>query len=368
VKKGLFYLGLMVLLCGIHGAAVAEDCAIEQLTEGGRFLPPQIAGQYVLWESIETAEDDESIITAWLYDLNTAETIQVTDQVGIFQDAAVGSGLVGWIDAYDDSSEVFLYQPDTGITTQLTDNRAMEAHLHIHNGLVVWTQVAEGGNMQDAGDIFLYDHATGTTTQLTDTEREDYAPQVYDGRVVWMSLTPQESFIRLYENGVVRVISDESVPHSAPQINGRWVVWIIDTEDTLRDVYIYDLDSRTVSRIGKDTDMFGLPSLSDSGIVWDAYDGDDTDIFFYDGETVHQLTSNDTDDSDPDISGDVIVWEGRTDSGYHIFQYQISTGTTTPLDFSASTGLLHAQVENGVIVWYSGSEPERDDVFLYRCR
>jgi hypothetical protein len=55
-----------------------------------------------------------------------------------------------------------------------------------------------------------------------------------------------------------------------------------------------------------------LPQVSGSSVVWYGYDGNDYEIFLYDGSTVRQLTDNDIWDFEPQVSGSNVVWWGGT--------------------------------------------------------
>lgn len=48
--------------------------------------------------------------------------------------------------------------------------------------------------------------------------------------------------------------------------------------------------------------------ISGNRVVWERYDGNDWELWLYDGSIVKQLTSNNVDDVSPDISGDHVAW------------------------------------------------------------
>jgi hypothetical protein len=363
MKKRVMGVCMMLFLYGI-AARVEAECAIEQLTarpENASYSLPHISDQRVMWSGTEDDAQKNRIGVIWLYDLSApSEIIRVTDQAQLYSPARISGNLIGWM-----NDEVFLYQIDTGITTQITDNRLVEADLQLHNGQMVWASGRDIEDVYAAGEIFLYDHATATTRQMTDNDTADFAPQVYDGRVVWVNITPTHGFIRLYDGGIVRVIGDMADLESAPQMNHQWVVWTTYTDDR-RDIHLYDLSSREQSIIGTQGHRHRSPSLSENGVVWNAYEGDDTEIFFYDGAVVRQLTSNYTDDSSPVINGDWIVWERKDETEMNIFQYQISTAATTQLTFGGSH--QQPQLENGTIVWIDLEGLHYSDIFAYRCQ
>ena len=50
------------------------------------------------------------------------------------------------------------------------------------------------------------------------------------------------------------------------------------------------------------------PHISGGNVAWQGYDGNDEEIFFWDGTTITQITNNDYDDTKPQISGTNVVW------------------------------------------------------------
>ena len=63
----------------------------------------------------------------------------------------------------------------------------------------------------------------------------------------------------------------------------------------------------------------GSPQISGTNVVWEVYDGNDGEIFFYNGTTTTQLTNYSFYDYDPQISGANVVWWGEDGSDWEIF-------------------------------------------------
>ena len=75
---------------------------------------------------------------------------------------------------------------------------------------------------------------------------------------------------------------------------------------------IFFYDGTTITQLTDNNRHDWPPQINDSGeVVWAGNDGNDDEIFFYDGTTLTQLTNNDYGDRAPQInnSGDV-VWQG----------------------------------------------------------
>ena len=52
------------------------------------------------------------------------------------------------------------------------------------------------------------------------------------------------------------------------------------------------------------------PQIYGSNVVWEGYDGNDYEIFLYDGSSTTQLTNNSYDDQNPQIYESNVVWGG----------------------------------------------------------
>ena len=71
------------------------------------------------------------------------------------------------------------------------------------------------------------------------------------------------------------------------------------------------------------------PSLGDGKVAWEMWDTYDYEIFYWDGTTVHQITDNDYDDTDPSLWGSMIAWAGRPDGpggAYQIMYVDLTSG------------------------------------------
>ena len=76
----------------------------------------------------------------------------------------------------------------------------------------------------------------------------------------------------------------------------------------------------TVTQLTDNSYDDSVPQIYALNVVWQGYDGNDYEIFNYDGTDTTQLTDNSYDDVDPDISGACVTWQGRKDgSDYEIF-------------------------------------------------
>lgn len=94
------------------------------------------------------------------------------------------------------------------------------------------------------------------------------------------------------------------------------------------------MNGYTINQITDNNIIDTDPQISEGNIVWSANDGNDDEIFLYDGNSITQLTDNEVFESFPQISGDNLVWQQtqndpfsiNTSDGSRVIFYD---GTTT---------------------------------------
>jgi beta propeller repeat protein len=118
--------------------------------------------------------------------------------------------------------------------------------------------------------------------------------------------------------GQIVRLTHNNLNESNPQVSGQNIVWQAhDGNDT--EVYFYD--GSQVVQLTDNNEEDSLPQISGNHIVWQGSDGNDTEIYLYDGTQVVQLTDNDEEDSLPQISGNNIVWQGSDGNDTEIYSY-----------------------------------------------
>jgi len=99
------------------------------------------------------------------------------------------------------------------------------------------------------------------------------------------------------------------------------------------------------------------PRVSGSNVVWTGYDGNDREIYVYNGKTTRQLTDNDYDDGGPEVWGSNVVWMGKD---REIFFYN----GMTIRQLTDNTYSVLPQVYASNVVW-QGFDGNDWEVFLY---
>ncbi len=149
-------------------------------------------------------------------------------------------------------------------------------------------------------------------------------------------------------------ISDNTLNNYNPQISGDNVVWqVYDGNDN--EIYFYNGSETT--RLTDNDYVDESPKISGDNVVWQVYDGIDYEIYSYNGSETTRLTDNDYWDYDPQISGNNVVWAGHDGYDYEIYSYNGSETTRlTDNDYWD----YDPQISGNNVVWqgYVGNDHE----------
>jgi len=118
-------------------------------------------------------------------------------------------------------------------------------------------------------------------------------------------------------------------------ISGNNIVW--QSWDG-NDEEIYFWDGSTTTQITDNATYDGDPAISGSNVVWVAGGGSDSEIYLWDGSNTTQITDNAIEDREPAISGNNIVWMGNNGVDYEIYFTTVpepATGALLGLGFLA---------------------------------
>jgi hypothetical protein len=85
------------------------------------------------------------------------------------------------------------------------------------------------------------------------------------------------------------------------------------------DSEIYLWEGGTTTNISNNSTSDGSPAISGSNVVWQGHDGNDYEIYLWEGGTTTQITSSSRTDMDPAISGSNVVWGGHDGNDYEIY-------------------------------------------------
>lgn len=99
-----------------------------------------------------------------------------------------------------------------------------------------------------------------------------------------------------------------------------------------------------------------IPQIDNGQVVWEGYDGQDFEIFLFNGNEIIQLTNNNYDDRRPQIDNGQVVW---TTSNYDVLLFN-GTNTITLTDYG-----FDPQIQNGQVVWEGLNADQHTKVFFF---
>ena len=118
-------------------------------------------------------------------------------------------------------------------------------------------------------------------------------------------------------------LTDNTRNDAYPQVHNGRIVW---HGHDGNDYEIYYWDGTTVQPLTDNDYADGNPQIHNGQVVWTgSAGGADTEIFFWDGSTIRQLTDNAYLDDTPRIHNGRVVWLGFDGNDNEIF-----TGTGPP--------------------------------------
>jgi hypothetical protein len=170
-----------------------------------------------------------------------------------------------------------------------------------------------------------------------------------------------EIFLQTSKNKERQITSnqfDDTAPHYDPE--SMRVVWhrLIDGR---YQIVLYDImeDNESQLTFSKTNNM--EPKVSDAGIVWQAWDGNDWEIMFFDGSYTEQLTNNDSQDVAPVIQDGYVLWNVLGSDEQQARVYSLDTKETISIEGYEGGAIANprfvlvydTQFENGDVVTQS---------------
>jgi len=259
-----------------------------------------------------------------------------------------------------DDDEVYFF--DGATVTQLTDNSVHDRDPQVSGSNIVW---------EHGDQICLYDG-----NQIVElTNGRGLSPDVSGSNVVWQS----SSEIFLWDGTEVRQVTDNKINDRLPKISGSNVVWLADSDggiDDGRHLDLYFSDGQTITQLTTDSRLtrydYSYYDISGSSVVWSGYQEDvdwddpysgtlDREIFLWNGSKTIQLTDNFETERCPRISGSNVVWEG-TNFGFSSEIYLYNGAEITRLTTNNYADGL-PEISGSDVVWY-GQVPEPANILL----
>jgi len=355
MKRPLFLLLLgLVSICLIVTDCYAQDYTITQITDNiFDDVTPQINSKgEVVWSGNDG--NDEEIMF-----YNGSNIMQLTDN--LFDDYSPklnSSADVTWWGFDGNDYEIFLHNGIT--TTQLTNNNYQDYNPNLNNnGDVAWYALQNNN-----WEAYLYDGST--TKHLSESTDGDLAPVINDkGNVAWLGGTSSGISHNIFFYDALAESTNDLLYHphtvSQPQMNANdeivWQAW------DGNDYEIFMHDGLTVKQLTNNSTDDWVPEINDNGqVAWWGFDGNDKEIFLFDGTNSAQITNNGLDDWSVHINNNgELTWWGYDGNDYEVFVYDGSS--TKQITDNSFDDRVYQINEDSDLVWY-GWDGNDWEIFL----
>ncbi|MGB2986603.1 MAG: PKD domain-containing protein [Phycisphaerae bacterium] len=176
---------------------------------------------------------------------------------------------IAFVTGFSSNYDIHLYDMDSGDCIPIVTTPLVERGQSLCADQVAYPA---GATKDPPFDIYLWDGST--THQITDTPEltETGATLCCNGQLAWQG-----------EDG--SATNDYEIYFRADPLDPS-------TEQQITDNGVYD----------------GEPSCWQGTIAWSAFDGNDYEIFYWDGFSIQQVTDNDVDDREPSLHGGWIAY------------------------------------------------------------
>ena len=166
-------------------------------------------------------------------------------------------------------------------------------------------------------------HCTNKNAEGIDTQSAVYSDRGADGSMEIFLRTSKGKVKQLTEN-----VYDDTSPNYDPE--SMRVVWqrLIDGR---YQVVLFDIMQEKESQLTFSKTNNMEPKVSDAGVVWQAWDGNDWEIMLFDGTYTEQLTDNDAQDVAPVIQDGYVLWNVLGGAEQQARVYSLNTKETTSI-------------------------------------
>jgi Tol biopolymer transport system component len=283
-------------------------------------------------------------------------------------------GEVSWNQVLNGTDPDVLYQTLTDTTaTRIGNTSRSESNVNMSNSGGVVFQDYNAGNYDLQSNTGLRNAPSIAVDQEPKDAYHAQASGLHD--VVYeYAFSPTDHDIRLFNSAtnVTKLVASSSENQTNPDMAGDFIVYEQETAPGSRDLYEYSVSTGISTKIAGDVkDEFNAHVADNGNVVYQLqYGAGDSDIYFYNATTgaTTALARGGFDESNPQINGSYAVWEAWDGNDYEVFRFDAATGETRQLTDNTKND-RNAQVsENGMVVYEHQFSATDMDVYLYDGR
>jgi hypothetical protein len=255
--------------------------------------------------------------------------------------------------------EVFLYDTESHVVTQITDDDWDDHNPRTDGTYIVWWADKASG-----AEVWLCNTQTGVQTQISPAggENENHVfPVIANGRIAWLrsvfraaDVLPEDRLVEVflydtlnapYPRQLTQSTLTDNVYPGWLRINDQWLMWTQVNETDPQDegtAYVDDFnpdpsDDEYPAPVPAGLSWEGSPQEDGNLTVSTKYDGQDWEIVLRGGpQGLEQITDNGIDDRSPQISEGNIAWMAGDGEMSEIYLAEFTLCDNTPITGSVS--------------------------------
>lgn len=293
---------LVALFAPAAGAVVAPFWFFPLERDAVDDSHPRISGHNVVWQ-----HDTGSAAEIWFR--NDQHFFPLTQDAFADELPEIDGNTVVW--QHDDGSDYEIMRSDEVSNQFVTNNTGADNCPVPSNGSIGWRGTGA------LGPDFFIDPGV-PTQQVTGDKADDECPRGSAGNFVWSKhdLTSGDRDIWAWladlptppGPGLYQITDTPAVMESSPAISKDRIVYVRGT-GSAADIRLFDAADFSDVPLISDGSEDRNPQIDGDRIVWEHFDGGDWEIYEYQvGGALTPVTNNAVNDHDPQVSGDTIVW------------------------------------------------------------
>ena len=322
---------------------------------------PAIYEDRIVWEDNRNGNWD-----IYMYDLSTSMETRITANESNQSEPAIYEDKIVWQDDRNGNWDIYMYDLSTSKETRITTNETNQSDPAIYGDKIVWVDEVRIDDPEIAVDpyfsinnfICVYDLSTSTETRLHSGLRI-WNPSIYGDIIVWdeEDSIADNNMVVMYDLSASRLNMIAIERTASPDIYKDRIVWTQDFWDFRNHVLMYNISTFTQTELTAEgvheSGSGSLPAIYGDRIVWvPPNNGINTSgIYMFtlastgstpvdniemEAGTETQITTNGSDQSNPTIYGDRIVWaDSRNGKSIDQFEYPSESWNIYMYDLSA---------------------------------
>ncbi|MGA1871875.1 MAG: Ig-like domain-containing protein [bacterium] len=282
-------------------------------------MHPDIAGDIILWQDNRGGDWD-----IYLYDLTQQMEKNLTPHAGDQTYPATDGARIVWQDTRSGNEDIYLYDRVTDQEIVIEAHPSSQMKPVIAGDWIVWQD-----NRYGNWDIYAYNMQTHITQKITQDTADQINPSVSNQIIVWEDYRHGAGEIYLYDLSAddEQRITEDMVNQTDPHISNGTIIWI-DQRSGKREIFLFECETNSEIPLTDDSYDHAQPAIEGRYIIYTDYSmgiEDSNPWFNILGSSYFLMLTNDpAPQEEPDISGNIAVWQDFRTGHWQIFTEDIA--------------------------------------------